>query len=151
MRGRGLARAAAALAGLAALAGVASATTDPVYQKGDVVRVFATHVGPVANPSETYPFYVLPYCPPKDGDLEAPSQAIGETFAGDRKMNTPYEFKFGQEENDVVLCERELTEEDVVRWRVRRERRPPVARPPGARARGRAARPRLAAAPAAGL
>jgi FtsH-binding integral membrane protein len=29
----------------------------------------------VANPSETYPLYVLPYCPPRDGDLEAPAAA----------------------------------------------------------------------------
>lgn len=29
-------------------------------------------------------------------------------------MNTPYEFKFGTDETDVVLCERELTEEDIV-------------------------------------
>jgi len=46
----------------------------------------------VANPSETYPLYVLPYCPPRDGDLEAPAAAqatLGETLAGDRRMNTP--------------------------------------------------------------
>lgn len=99
---------------IAAALASAAAGADPTYSKGDIVRVFATHVGPVANPSETYPFYVLPYCPPKDGDLEAPSQALGESFAGDRKMNTPYEFKFGTDETDVVLCERELTEEDIV-------------------------------------
>jgi hypothetical protein len=46
----------------------------------------------VANPSETYPLYVLPYCPPRDGDLEAPAAAqatLGETLAGDRRVNTP--------------------------------------------------------------
>lgn len=31
-------------------------------------------------------------------------------------MNTPYEFKFGTDETDVVLCERELTEEDIDRF-----------------------------------
>jgi len=107
------ARALGAIALTSALLTV-TGNTDPTYQKGDVVRVFATHVGPVANPSETYPFYVLPYCPPKDGDLDAPTQALGETFSGDRKMNTPYEFKFKQDEADGLLCERDLNEEDIV-------------------------------------
>lgn len=72
----------------------------------------------VANPSETYPLYVLPYCPPRDGDLEAPAAAqatLGETLAGDRRMNTPYEFTFGEDRIDAIVCERDLTEEDVVR------------------------------------
>ena len=96
----------------------ATGEQETTYSKGDVVRVFATHVGPVANPSETYPFYVLPYCPPADGDLEAPAsaQSLGETFSGDRKANTPYEFAFGEDRTDVIVCERELTEEDVVRF-----------------------------------
>lgn len=92
----------------------AQTEVDPTYSAGDIVRVVATHVGPVANPSETYPFYVLPYCPPKDGDLDVPTQALGEAFAGDRKMNTPYELKFMQDETDVVLCERDMNEEDIV-------------------------------------
>jgi hypothetical protein len=45
---------------LAAQVGSTAAASDyGTYKKGDPVRVFATHVGPVANPSETYPFYVL--------------------------------------------------------------------------------------------
>lgn len=89
------------------------AATDPKYTQGDAVRIFASHVGPLANPSETYPWYVLPFCPPRDGDLEAP-QGLSDSLSGDRKSNTPYEFKFKQDEADVVVCERELSEEDVV-------------------------------------
>lgn len=98
----------------ALLAAVAAADSDPKYAKGDVVRVYATHVGPAANPSETYPFYVLPYCPPKDG-FEAGSQDLGESFSGDQRVNTPYEFRFLQDQDNVDLCERELTENDIVR------------------------------------
>ena len=102
------------LCALAVSGFVGAQDADPTYSSGDVVRIVATHVGPVANPSETYPFYVLPYCPPKDGELDVPTQALGEAFAGDRKMNTPYELKFMQDETDVVLCEREMNEEDIV-------------------------------------
>jgi Endomembrane protein 70 len=96
----------------AALVGAVLAA-DTQYQSGDAVRIYASHVGPLANPSETYPWYVLPFCPPRDGDLEAP-QGLSDSLSGDRKSNTPYEFKFKQDEADVVVCERELSEEDVV-------------------------------------
>jgi hypothetical protein len=86
---------------------------DPKYNVGDPVRVFATHVGPVANPSETYPFYVLPFCAPREG-AENPSTDLGESFSGDRRVNTPFEFRFMQDQDEVEVCERDLNEDDIV-------------------------------------
>lgn len=94
---------------LAALAAGAAA-----YKQGDVLKIFASHVGPVANPSETYPFYVLPYCQPSKGS-EPQSQDLGESLSGDQKVTTPYEFKFLQN-SDTMICEKELTEEEIDRF-----------------------------------
>lgn len=90
------------------------ADSDPTYAVGDVVRVVASHVGPVANPSETYPFFVLPFCPPKDGVMSADTQDLGEAFSGDRRVGTPYEFRFMQDQDEVEVCEKVLTEDDIV-------------------------------------
>ena len=87
---------------------------DPTYNDGDIVRVFATHVGPAANPSETYPFYVLPYCPPKEGLEPQAIQDIGESFSGDHRVNTPYEFRMNADQDNVALCQVELSEDDIV-------------------------------------
>ena len=105
----------AIVAALLCACAVVRADEDPTYNVGDIVKVFATHVGPVANPSETYPFYVLPFCAPKD--FIAQSVDLGESLSGDRRVNTPFEFRFMQDQDEVELCEKELTEEDIVSFR----------------------------------
>jgi hypothetical protein len=49
-------------------------------------------VGPYANPSETYPFYSLPFCKPDS--VESPSQELGDTLSGDRRVSTMYAIAF---------------------------------------------------------
>ena len=51
-----------------------------------------TQVGPYTNPSETYPFYSLPFCRPES--VERESQELGDVLAGDRRVNTLYKIQF---------------------------------------------------------
>ena len=37
-----------------------------VYEKGDNVEVFVNKVGPYFNPHETYHYYSLPVCRPRE-------------------------------------------------------------------------------------
>ena len=70
------------------------------YNKGDPITVVVSHVGPVNNPSETYSYYSLPFC----GTGASVDQDLGESLTGDRKVETPYELKFGQDVEFKEVC-----------------------------------------------
>ena len=46
----------------------ASAKGNQRYKVHEKVPLFANKVGPFNNPSETYQYYSLPFCKPKDGE-----------------------------------------------------------------------------------
>ena len=95
----------------------AAACAQASFTDGQELSVLATHVGPVNNPSETYPYFVLPFCPVKDA---APHpQDFADSLAGDRKVKTAYALKFKKNEN-LQACEMTLNENDLVRGRVGR-------------------------------
>ncbi len=79
-----------------------SSALAAAYSKGDVIKVVASHVGPVNNPSETYGYFVLPFCSPKSAS--SVDQDLGESLTGDRKEETPYELVFGKDEEFKELC-----------------------------------------------
>ena len=84
------------------------------FSDGQELSVLATHVGPVNNPSETYPYFVLPFCPVKDaGGAATPSQDFADSLAGDRKVKTAYALRFKKNEN-LQACEMTLGENDLV-------------------------------------
>jgi hypothetical protein len=78
------------------------AAAASAYAKNDVIKVVVSHVGPVNNPSETYTYSVLPFCAAKDS--ASVDQDLGESLTGDRKVETPYELKFGVDEEQKELC-----------------------------------------------
>ena len=69
-------------------------------------------VGPFSNPSETYQYYNLPFCTPKEGK-EYKTEGLGEVLEGDRLVSTPYSIKFRVDKENEILCSRELTEKDL--------------------------------------
>ena len=80
----------------------------------------ASHVGPVANSAETYPWYALPFCRPEGGtDAQAD---FGDGFSGDRKVITPYVLTWKKDIDSATLCKQILNEDDIVRL-VRRKQR----------------------------
>ena len=75
----------------------------------------ASHVGPVANSAETYPWYALPFCRPEGATDE--QTAFGDSFSGDRKVATPYVLQWKKDVDSTPLCKKSLSEDDIVRAR----------------------------------
>lgn len=97
--------------GLTALASLVLAEDAKEYNTHDNVPVIATKVGPYANPSETYPYYSLPFCSPPKVEREA--HALGEVLAGDHKVKTLYDLNYKADLSWFRLCKKKLTKEDI--------------------------------------
>ncbi|CAK0754796.1 Transmembrane 9 super member 4 [Coccomyxa viridis] len=82
----------------------------------DPIKLYANKVGPFSNPSETYQYYNLPFCTPKEGK-EYKTEGLGEVLEGDRLVSTPYSIKFRVDKENEILCSRELTEKDLKKFR----------------------------------
>jgi len=80
----------------------------------DDIPVIATKVGPLANPSETYPYFSLPFCEPEEG-VQRQQHALGEVLAGDHKVRTKYELSFRADVSWRRLCHKVLTKNDIAR------------------------------------
>lgn len=102
-------------AAVAALA-LASAedAEDHRFEEHQEVPLVANKVGPYSNPHETYPYYSLPFCPPKE--IKSETHELGELLSGDRKVNTPYELLFRTNEEWRPLCTITLTPADVAKF-----------------------------------
>jgi len=87
-----------------------------VYKVHEKVPLYTNKVGPFHNPSETYEYYRLPFCPPADG-LKHKAEDLGEVLIGDRLVGTPYEVSFRVDHENEKLCSKDLTEKDLVRFR----------------------------------
>jgi hypothetical protein len=72
--------------------------------------------------SETYQYYTLPFCLPKDGKQYV-TEDLGEVLEGDRLVNTPYDIKFKKDVDNHVLCSKKLDAKDLdkLRLAVRRD------------------------------
>lgn len=78
--------------------------------------LWAAKTGPFTNPSETYEFYSLPYCKPKDG-VRWKTLGMGEVVDANRMASTPYDLSFRVERANQTVCRKTLTEEEVERFR----------------------------------
>ncbi|XP_027152936.1 transmembrane 9 superfamily member 2-like [Coffea eugenioides] len=85
------------------------------YEKGDPVPLYANTVGPFRNPSETYPYYCLPFCP--TDHWEEKKGTFGEVLNGDRLVSAPYKLDFRVDRESQVLCRKNLTREEVSQFR----------------------------------
>mmetsp|Transcript_15995 Transcript_15995/g.25065 ORF Transcript_15995/g.25065 Transcript_15995/m.25065 type:complete len:174 (+) Transcript_15995:88-609(+) len=84
------------------------------YKDKDKVRVVATKVGPYANPSETYEYFSVPFCPSSDSVADGKlSHNLGEILSGDRKVLTNYGINFKVPVESKRLCSKVLTVQDV--------------------------------------
>ncbi|KAL9228581.1 hypothetical protein vseg_004143 [Gypsophila vaccaria] len=103
---------------------ISSTLTSPlnhVYNDGDFVPFLANKIGPLNNPSETYEYYELPFCPPDQ--LIKQKESLGEVLNGDRLTNSRYDIKFKEIKEGTVLCTKTLKREEVANFRdaIRRE------------------------------
>lgn len=81
------------------------------YQKGDSVPLYANKIGPFHNPSETYPYYNLPFCTP-DYPKEK-GESLGEVLNGDHLVTAPYKLDFLVNKSSEVVCRKNLTKDEV--------------------------------------
>eukprot|EP00939_MAST-03C_sp_MAST-3C-sp1_P001847 g1847.t1 len=82
------------------------------YNIHDSVDFSVNKVGPYNNPTETYYFYSLPFCQPKD--LELQRHEFGESLAGDRKHNSVYDIKFLENIDNKDLCTLRLGKDQIM-------------------------------------
>ncbi|KAK9810322.1 hypothetical protein WJX72_008660 [[Myrmecia] bisecta] len=95
---------------------VQASESDHKYEIHDQIRLYANKVGPFSNPSETYQYFNLPFCTPKEGK-EYKTEGLGEVLEGDRLVNTPYDIKFRVDKENEILCSRELNAKDLKKFR----------------------------------
>ncbi|KAK6167869.1 hypothetical protein SNE40_021800 [Patella caerulea] len=94
-----------------ALAVTLNFVNSATYKEGDEVLLYVNKVGPYFNPHETYHYYQLPVCRPKQ--IEHKSLTLGEVLDGDRMAKSLYEIKFRKEEDKKVLCKVHYSENDL--------------------------------------
>jgi hypothetical protein len=82
------------------------------YELHTPTAVVANTVGPFNNPTETYPYYSLPFCM-GHGKQKRHTQDLGEVLSGSRKHSTPYELTFMDPVPWRALCEDYLDEAQV--------------------------------------
>jgi hypothetical protein len=66
--------------------------------------------------SETYEYYKLPYCKPKGG-VKWKTLGMGEVVDANRMATTPYDLSFRVDRKDDIVCEKTLSQDDIVNFR----------------------------------
>ena len=92
---------------------VAFAVEGQAYERFAKVDVIADRLWPKGNPSETYSYSNLPFCP----HTEAASQDMSKDVTGSRQFIVGYNLRFLAESDFSVLCARQLPAEDVAKFR----------------------------------
>jgi len=95
--------------------GVEGSASDHRYSKGDHVPLYANKVGPFHNPSETYRYFDLPFCPPDK--VTEKREDLGEVLNGDRMVGARYKLHFQEDKNSELLCRKKLTKENLAKFR----------------------------------
>ncbi|XP_057479703.1 transmembrane 9 superfamily member 5-like [Actinidia eriantha] len=89
--------------------------TNRRYNVGDHVPLLVNKVGPLNNPSETYEYFDLPFCPPDS--LVRKKESLGEVLSGDRLTNALYDLKFREDKNGQILCQKKLKRDEIAKFR----------------------------------
>eukprot|EP01100_Stratorugosa_tubuloviscum_P010772 TRINITY_DN4689_c2_g1_i1.p1 TRINITY_DN4689_c2_g1~~TRINITY_DN4689_c2_g1_i1.p1 ORF type:complete len:620 (-),score=231.41 TRINITY_DN4689_c2_g1_i1:784-2565(-) len=88
-------------------------TLTKKFQENEASIVYVNKIGPYSNPSETYPYYSLPFCLPSSSELSHPRASLGEALEGDFLLTSLYDIKFKAEVLQADLCTKVLTKEDI--------------------------------------
>ncbi|ERN11066.1 hypothetical protein AMTR_s00024p00115620 [Amborella trichopoda] len=94
---------------------VQSDASNHKYKPGDPVPLYVNKVGPFHNPSETYRYFDLPFCPP--AHLTEKKEALGEVLNGDRLVEAAYKLDFRVDKDSDVVCKKRLSRDEVASFR----------------------------------
>ncbi|KAL4095524.1 hypothetical protein PRIC1_008898 [Phytophthora ramorum] len=86
---------------------ISAVAAEDDYKMRDEVDVVANTIRPYANPTETYQYYKLPYCKPKERQWD--DHDLGELLTGSRKVVTDYRLYFGVDQTYAQLCRLPVT------------------------------------------
>ncbi|KAK9985808.1 hypothetical protein SO802_030759 [Lithocarpus litseifolius] len=87
------------------------------YKEGDYIPLFASTASPyLGDPCEAYSYFDLPFCSPGD-PIPNRKKSFQELIAGDCYVNTQYELRFKMGTTRKLLCEKNLTREEVAKFR----------------------------------
>ncbi|RHZ14459.1 hypothetical protein DYB37_009255, partial [Aphanomyces astaci] len=100
-----------AMAAALGMAALASGEDTNEYELKDEVFIVANTIRPSANPTETYHYYTLPFCKPKERQWD--DHDLGELLTGNRKIVTDYQVYFGIDVPYGKLCKVSMTPETV--------------------------------------
>eukprot|EP00243_Klebsormidium_subtile_P001828 TRINITY_DN1341_c0_g1_i1.p1 TRINITY_DN1341_c0_g1~~TRINITY_DN1341_c0_g1_i1.p1 ORF type:complete len:603 (-),score=198.88 TRINITY_DN1341_c0_g1_i1:363-2171(-) len=89
--------------------------SDHKYRDHEKPPLFANKVGPFHNPTETYKYYDLPFCPPVV--LNEKVEDLGEVLNGDRMVTAAYDLSFKVDKEKETLCVQKLSVKDVRKFR----------------------------------
>ena len=95
---------------------VVQADVASKYEMHQHTPIVANTVGPFNNPTETYPYYKLPFCT-GSGRQRRHKQGLGEVLSGSRKVATPYELTFLDPVPWRSLCEEFLDANDIAEFK----------------------------------
>lgn len=108
------------------------------YKEGDPVMLYVNKVGPYHNPQETYHYYTLPVCRPKEVNVvfdyswfwnnfsivfifdliikqvRHKALSLGEVLDGDRMAESLYNIRFRENTERQTLCQLALSEKEVL-------------------------------------
>ena len=88
-----------------------SAHEDQKYDPQERIPLFVDNVIPDNNPSESYRYYTLKFCQPKE--MKYKTQTLGEVLGGSRKIYSSIDIRFGVDSPHEVICTQHLSAKDV--------------------------------------
>ena len=85
------------------LAAIACADdNNHIYSPNEVVTLWVNTVGPYHNPQETYSYYSLPFCKPKDLETKKRPSGIGEILEGHELTNSGFLLHFASKKENAL-------------------------------------------------
>ena len=87
------------------------------YSVGEEVILWVNKVGPFRNPQETYFYYSLPFCQPREF-IQSDHNSLGESLQSYDLTMSPLEILFRTESpGEKVLCSKKFTEKEAQQMR----------------------------------
>eukprot|EP01112_Ceratiomyxa_fruticulosa_P014609 TRINITY_DN4200_c0_g1_i1.p1 TRINITY_DN4200_c0_g1~~TRINITY_DN4200_c0_g1_i1.p1 ORF type:complete len:612 (-),score=94.66 TRINITY_DN4200_c0_g1_i1:182-2017(-) len=85
------------------------------YEVGEDIPFYVNNIHPYSNPTETYEYYSLPFCPPKGGLVYKKSK-LGERIEGDKAVLSDYKLPFVQDVKNAKLCDHTINREQIKKF-----------------------------------
>nr|CCC94940.1 putative endosomal integral membrane protein [Trypanosoma congolense IL3000] len=108
------------LLALAPICFVRAGDDTNTYNDGEVVRVYASQIGPLHDAFETYNFFQVPGCPPAAGGEKSPT--LGQILVGRKLLAMNMDVQFGRNVTGGVLCTFKPTKAHIKRLKKMVER-----------------------------